>query len=189
MDVNYNGEEFLKRLKEISGLNQRELSEKLRINQTTISRWKETIPKTENLIEIAKTFNCSIDYLLGINNNSYYVQDNHIHNDIISLVKHIINFDLSGSSLFQTDIAAADFNDLLNIREGRPGIFFSCIDEERLNKLDDLFQEYLTLRPALMIFKQNGNMDFITNALDGLIKKYQLDLFDIPFTDTSLFSS
>ena len=183
--MNYNGEEFLKRLKEISGLNQRELSKKLLRNETTVSRWKdETIPETETLIEIAKTFNCSIDYLLGINNNSYYVQDNHIHNDIISLVKHIINFDLSGSSLFQTDIAATKFNDLL-----RPGIFFSCIDEERLNKLDDLFQEYLTLRPALMIFKQNGNMDFITNALDGLIKKYQLDLSDIPFADASLFSS
>ncbi len=60
-----------KRIKEIrleSGLSQIEFGHKLSVSQDTVSLWEtaKSIPTTEMVIAICKTFNCSSDYVLGL---------------------------------------------------------------------------------------------------------------------------
>lgn len=62
---------FSKRLKEIreeSGLSQSKLAKELGFSQSTITKWEtgERSPNLEVLVQIAKYFKASTDYLLGI---------------------------------------------------------------------------------------------------------------------------
>ncbi len=49
-----------------SGLTQKEVSEKMKIRQATISGWSngEIIPRLDNAYELAKLLNCKIDDLI-----------------------------------------------------------------------------------------------------------------------------
>jgi transcriptional regulator with XRE-family HTH domain len=51
-----------------NNINQRELAEKTGISEVTISRYinGQRIPTVENLVRIAKVFNVSTDYIVGI---------------------------------------------------------------------------------------------------------------------------
>ena len=62
---------FKERLKELrieKGLTQTQLAKELRVNQRTISNWEvgERQPDLDPLEVIAKYFNVSYDYLLGL---------------------------------------------------------------------------------------------------------------------------
>ena len=64
-------EKFVERLKELrieKGLTQTQLAKELRVNQRTISNWEvgERQPDLDTLEVIAKYFNVSYDYLLGL---------------------------------------------------------------------------------------------------------------------------
>lgn len=66
-----NGEKFCIRLKELraeNGLAQNELAQKLYVNQRTISNWEKGVrePNIAMIIRIAKFFDVSTDYLLGV---------------------------------------------------------------------------------------------------------------------------
>lgn len=63
----YDGEDFLKRLKEVSGISTlTKLADDLAVAQGTISKFKKAPPSGDLLLKIASRYNCSIDYLLGI---------------------------------------------------------------------------------------------------------------------------
>lgn len=62
---------FCERLKELrmeKNLSQVKLGEKLRVTQSTIAKWEsnEREPSQDNLVEVAKFFKVSADYLLGL---------------------------------------------------------------------------------------------------------------------------
>ena len=62
---------FNERIKELrieNKLNQNELAEKCKVKQSCISKWEcgETLPDAEVIILLAKIFNVSSDFLLGI---------------------------------------------------------------------------------------------------------------------------
>lgn len=61
----------LRQLRENAGWTQKELAKKLNLTQSTIAYYESDRkkPTLENTIIIAKTFDISVDYLLGINNN------------------------------------------------------------------------------------------------------------------------
>ena len=68
MKYTYNGEEFLKRLKAVSGITtQNELAEKIGVTQGTISKLKSDPPSGDTIVKIVANIGCSIDYLLGHN--------------------------------------------------------------------------------------------------------------------------
>ncbi len=58
----------IKELRKQSGLSQKQLAEKLGINQTSVCRWEQNLalPETKNLLVLAEIFNVSTDYLLGV---------------------------------------------------------------------------------------------------------------------------
>ena len=57
----------LRELRQFSNLTQREVAEKLSTTQTTIGKYErgELQPSIETLIKLSELFECSIDYLLG----------------------------------------------------------------------------------------------------------------------------
>jgi len=57
----------IKDLRKSMGLSQKELADKLFVNQTAVSQWERgvTSPNPQTMIALAKLFNVSTDYLLG----------------------------------------------------------------------------------------------------------------------------
>lgn len=62
-----NTNDILKELRTKNGLTQDEMAEKLFVTRQAVSRWEngETVPSTDTLKMISKTFNVSINTLLG----------------------------------------------------------------------------------------------------------------------------
>ena len=60
-----------------SGLSQEELAEKLGISRQSVSKWEraESCPDTDNLIELAKIYNVSLDELVHNNVNEKQVKN------------------------------------------------------------------------------------------------------------------
>lgn len=53
-------------LRKMAGMTQEQLAEKLNVSRQTISKWElgEILPEIEKLLELCKTFNCSLDQML-----------------------------------------------------------------------------------------------------------------------------
>ena len=51
-----------------SGLSQEELADKLNISRQSVSKWEraESCPDTDNLIELAKIYNVTLDELINV---------------------------------------------------------------------------------------------------------------------------
>ncbi len=66
MDKTFKGNR-IKELREDLGLSQRQLAENTGIMQVNISRWERalTVPNVLDLWTLAEYFNCSVDYLIG----------------------------------------------------------------------------------------------------------------------------
>ena len=66
MDKTFKGNR-IKELREDLGLSQRQLAENTGITQVNISRWERalTVPNVLDLWTLAEYFNCSVDYLIG----------------------------------------------------------------------------------------------------------------------------
>lgn len=58
----------VKELREAKGLTQVELADEFNVTKQTISAWEKNLQETDfsMLIDIARFFNVSIDYLLGL---------------------------------------------------------------------------------------------------------------------------
>ena len=58
----------LQKLRKEKGYSQEQLAEHLGISRQAVSKWEraEASPDTDNLIELAKIYNVSIDVLLGL---------------------------------------------------------------------------------------------------------------------------
>lgn len=68
----YKISERIKYLRDGFGLTQAELARILGLSRSAINAWEVgiAIPSTQCIIQLAKTFNVSADYLLGINGTS-----------------------------------------------------------------------------------------------------------------------
>lgn len=62
--------EILKDLLIENKLNAKQLAKKIKIQDSTLYKYlKSTLPRTQNAVKIANYFNCSINYLAGIDDN------------------------------------------------------------------------------------------------------------------------
>ena len=71
MNTTYNREHFKKAIEKVShGDSQTKIAKNALSNQSTVSKWLDiegsAMPSAENLLALAVNYNCSVDYLLGI---------------------------------------------------------------------------------------------------------------------------
>ena len=81
----------LAELRKEHGYSQEELADKLGVSRQAISKWErgEASPDTDNLIELAKIYDISLDELLGLNkNNNDKKKDSKINININANLKH-----------------------------------------------------------------------------------------------------
>ena len=64
--------EKIKYLRESAGMTQSELARNLGLSRSGVNSWEMglSIPSTQYIVELAKTFDVSADYLLGMENTS-----------------------------------------------------------------------------------------------------------------------
>lgn len=67
----------LRALREKAGLSQEQLAAELGFSQNQITRWEtgKWTPQADALVVVAKVFNVSVDYLLGVRDDSSYPVD------------------------------------------------------------------------------------------------------------------
>lgn len=104
----------LAKLRKEKGYSQEQLAEELDISRQAISKWEraEASPDTDNLIELAKLYNVSLDYLLGLDNeesksvnkNQIIINENGIHiedeEDVVDISKQGIQVVEKGEEVF-----------------------------------------------------------------------------------------
>ena len=80
--------EKLQKLRKSNNITQEQLSEILNVSRQSISKWEGDLafPETDKLIALAKIYNCSVDYLLNIENNQ-----NSLTNDKQAIEKKAYN--------------------------------------------------------------------------------------------------
>ena len=64
--------DILKSLRESNDMTQTEVAKKLKITRSSVNAWEMglSVPSTQYIVELAKQFNISTDYLLGMENTS-----------------------------------------------------------------------------------------------------------------------
>ena len=94
----------IKMLRESRGITQSELANRLGITRSGVNAWEMGIstPSTHYIILLAKFFNVSTDYLLGLSNTSTVSVDGLSDREIASLIE-IINCYKEKNGIIQTD--------------------------------------------------------------------------------------
>ena len=119
--------EKIAKLRKDKGYTQEEFGDLLGVTRQSVSKWESDLsfPETEKLILIAKTFNCSLDYLFNIETNQSNNEDNKkINKDIKGdLVKGIV------TTAFAVITIILYFFPMANFSEGYlntiyPGFFY-----------------------------------------------------------------
>ncbi len=79
----------IKILREKKGITQSELATNLGITRSAVNAWEMgiTVPSTQYVVELAKFFNVSADYLLGLSSTSTISVDGLNEREIASLVE------------------------------------------------------------------------------------------------------
>lgn len=174
------GDNILKLRKKI-GLSQEELSEKINVTRQTISNWElnETQPNPEQLKLLSKTFNVSVDELIG--NDIKSVIEEKINTNTKTtrlLIYFIIGFGVSIFLVFIFDAfyqithrnyevnsteLSCTLNDVNYIVSMKDNNYFKCINcsEELKNELETNYFEYSDLD------KSTRNIKFYFEEHDG----------------------
>ena len=84
--------ERIKRLREIKGLTQAELAKYLGITRSSVNAWEQgiSVPSTQYIVELARTFGVSTDYLLGVDRSAALCVDG-LREDDVQLLYQIAN--------------------------------------------------------------------------------------------------
>lgn len=82
----------LKQLRRSKRMTQEELAKIVSVSPSSIQKWEQDIadPNTGTLIKIAETFNCSLDYLFGFQDDKRTTETFVLLEKIESLDKHQI---------------------------------------------------------------------------------------------------
>lgn len=166
--MEYNGVKFLERLKEVAGnKTQEQISKEIRVDTSTISRWSKTIPKTENLIVIAKTYNCSIDYLLDINELKFQTQLS-----LLDIIKELFICDMQGSTDCFLVFKSEDFS-RNNFEEGQ--IIFEnnlfCDGTPHNINYGEMFDKYSKMKEAFAFIEDE---QIKISMITTLVNQYKL---------------
>lgn len=87
--------ERIKTLREDAGYSQSELARKLDVTRSSVNAWEQglSIPTTHYIVELAKLFHISADYLLGLEKGKIIVLDGYSNTEIELIYKLLKYFD------------------------------------------------------------------------------------------------
>lgn len=87
--------EMIKSLREDAGFSQSQLAKKLDVTRSSVNAWEMGLstPTTHYIVELAKLFHVSTDYILGLEKNRVIVLDGYSDEQIELLYKLINYFD------------------------------------------------------------------------------------------------
>ena len=87
--------ERIKSLREDAGYSQSELARKLDVTRSSVNAWEQglSIPTTHYIVELAKLFHVSADYLLGLEKGKIIVLDGYSNAEIELIYKLLKYFD------------------------------------------------------------------------------------------------
>ena len=85
----------IKQLREQAGYSQAQLAKRLDVTRSSVNAWEMglSMPTTQYVVTLAKLFNVSADYLLGLTASSSIVLDGYTQEEIELLYKLIRYFD------------------------------------------------------------------------------------------------
>ena len=86
---------MIKSLREDAGFSQSQLAKKLDVTRSSVNAWEMGLstPTTHYIVELAKLFHVSTDYILGIEKNRAIILDGYSDEQIELLYKLINYFD------------------------------------------------------------------------------------------------
>lgn len=87
--------EMIKELREDAGFSQSQLAKKLDVTRSSVNAWKMGLstPTTHYIVELAKLFHVSTDYILGLDKTRTIILDGYTEEQIELLYKLINYFD------------------------------------------------------------------------------------------------
>ncbi len=87
--------ERIKTLREDAGYSQSELARKLDVTRSSVNAWEQglSIPTTHYIVELAKLFHISADYLLGLEKGKIITLDGYSSEEIELIYKLLKYFD------------------------------------------------------------------------------------------------
>ena len=87
--------EMIKSLREDAGFSQSQLAKKLDVTRSSVNAWEMGLstPTTHYIVELAKLFHVSTDYILGLDKKRTIVLDGYSEEQIELLYKLINYFD------------------------------------------------------------------------------------------------
>ena len=87
--------DMIKTLREEAGCSQAQLAKKLDVTRSSVNAWEMGLstPTTHYVVELAKLFHISTDYLLGLESEKHIVLDGYSKSEIELLYRLIKYFD------------------------------------------------------------------------------------------------
>lgn len=87
--------DMIKTLREEAGYSQAQLAKKLDVTRSSVNAWEMGLstPTTHYVVELAKIFHVSTDYLLGLENKRHIVIDDYSKSEIELIYKLVKYFD------------------------------------------------------------------------------------------------
>ncbi len=85
--------DMIKSLREDAGYSQAELARKLGISRSSVNSWEMGLstPTTPYIVELAKIFHVSTDYLLGVDSKRHIVLDGYSNTEI-ELIYNLLRY-------------------------------------------------------------------------------------------------
>lgn len=181
--MEYNGKLFIERLKEVAGnKTQEQISKDINVSASTISRWSEKIPNTDNLLVISEKYNCSIDYLLGIDEKRTQQKTK----DLFDVLKDLLICDMQGN--VDCDLV---FKSLSEDMGELGGYQYGAVLFENRYKLDgipnnvnyaELFERYSKMKEAFTVIDDEQiKIDMIVSLLKQYNSTFLAVVYDFPF--------
>ena len=165
----FNGSEFWKRLKKVSGVTkQKDIASVLHITENAISRWinKDQVPSIDHLIRLAEIYNCSIDYLLGIEEQK--------QKSFEKVIKDLILYDYYNSLNVTEYMEQKSHKEYFSYNDKDTDIYKIAFTDNTITFYDheksikELFNRYEAQKPALFQIEQKLALALI----DQIIKEH-----------------
>lgn len=85
--------DMIKSLREDAGYSQAELARKLGISRSSVNSWEMGLstPTTPYIVELAKIFHVSTDYLLGVDSERHIILDGYSNTEI-ELIYNLLRY-------------------------------------------------------------------------------------------------